>query len=148
MNTDENDEIVSVLPIHYSDALVPNVHIHQFPLLTRPLQPPPSAALSGKRITARYKPQLKRLEIDVPVDTRPEVYNVEKSRTLGAGRVEDDREKNQDRAVRNDEEPRLSEVRLRSEEIPPRGTHILGIVRDGTSRYILVYMSFPLQYVY
>lgn len=131
MNTDENDEIVSVLPIHYSDALVPSVQIHQFPLLSRPLQAPPSAASSGKRITARYKSQSKRLEIHVPVDTRPEVYNADKAKTLGGGRVEDDREKNQERPLRNDEEPRLSEVRLRSEEIPARGVHILGIVRDG-----------------
>lgn len=131
MDTVEHDELVSVLPIHYSDALVPNVHIHQFPLLTRPLQAPPSAVLSGKRITARYKPQARRLEIHVPVDTRPEVYNVEKSKTLGAGRIEDDREKNQEKLLRDDEEPRLSEVRLRSEEIPQRGAQVLGIVRDG-----------------
>ncbi|KAF8203692.1 DNA-directed RNA polymerase III subunit Rpc5 [Pholiota molesta] len=131
MDTDEHDELVSVLPIHYSDALVPNVHIHQFPLLTRPLQAPPSAILNGKRITARYKPQARRLEIHVPVDTRPEVYNVEKSKTLGAGRIEDDREKNQEKPLRDDEEPRLSEVRLRSEEIPQRGAQVLGIVRDG-----------------
>jgi len=32
---------------------------------------------------------------------------------------------------REGEEPRLSEVRMRSEEIPQRGAHMLGVVRDG-----------------
>lgn len=130
---EEHDELVSVLPIHFSDALAPNIHIHQFPLLTRPLQEPPSALLSGKRITARIKPQTRRLEIHVPVDTRLEVCNLQKSKELGAARADDDREKNQDRKekAREDEEPRLSETRLRSEEVTHKGVQVLGIVRDG-----------------
>jgi DNA-directed RNA polymerase-3 subunit RPC5 len=134
MDLDENDELVSVLPIHFSDALATNLQIHQFPLLTRSLQAPPSAVLSGKRITARIKPETRRLEIHVPMDTRREVYNSEKSKELGAGRVEDDREKDQEgtERYRDNEASRLSEVRLRSEEIPHRGAHVLGIIRDGS----------------
>ena len=130
---EEHDELVSVLPIHFSDALTPNIHIHQFPLLTRPLQEPPSASLSGKRITARIKPQTRRLEIHVPVDTRSEVCNIQKSKELGAARADDDREKNQDKKekAREDEEPRLSEMRLKSEEITHKGVQVLGVVRDG-----------------
>ena len=130
--TEDHDELVSVLPIHFSDALAPNIHIHQFPLLTRPLQEPPTALLSGKHITARIKPKTRRLEIHVPVDTRPEVCNIQKSKTLGTARADDDREKNQDRKEkREDEEPRLSETRLKSEEITHKGVPVLGIVRDG-----------------
>jgi DNA-directed RNA polymerase-3 subunit RPC5 len=130
--TEEHDELVSVLPIHFSDALAPNIHIHQFPLLTRPLQEPPTALLSGKRITARIKPQTRRLEIHVPVDTRPEVCNLQKSKELGAARADDDREKNQDKKEkREDGETRLSETRLKSEEITHKGVQVLGIVRDG-----------------
>lgn len=133
MDFDENDELVAVLPIHYSAALAPNVHMHQFPLLLRPLETPPSAILSGKRISARIKPNVGRLEILVPADTRPEVWSVEKSRDFGSARAEDDHEKNQ--AIQSkggeDEEPRLSEVRLRSENIPQKGTHMLGVVRNG-----------------
>jgi len=133
MDFDENDELVAVLPIHYSAALAPNVHMHQFPLLMRPLETPPSAILSGKRISARIKPNVGRLEIFVPADTRPEVWSVEKSREFGSARAEDDQEKNQGMQSkgREDEEPRLSEVRLRSENIPQKGTHMLGVVRDG-----------------
>jgi len=128
-----DDEIVSVLPIHYSDVLSPNVHIHQFPLLNRPLQVPPTAAASGKFIKARLKPNSRRLEIHVPVDTRSEVRSLERSKQLGAARLEEDREQSHDSKgkVKEDEEPRLTDVRLKSEEIPQRAVYILGIVRDG-----------------
>ncbi|TFK41021.1 DNA-directed RNA polymerase III subunit Rpc5 [Crucibulum laeve] len=129
---DDTDEVVTKLPIHYSNALSPNVHIHQFPLLTRPLQAPPSSLASGKRITARLKPNVRRLEIHVPSDTRPEVWNAEKAKELGAARLEDDREKNQEtKGMKSVDETRLSEVRMKSEEIPQRGVHLLGVVRDG-----------------
>lgn len=130
---DEDDEIVSVLPIHYSDVLAPNIHIHQFPLLTRALQVPPSATASGKFIKARVKANTQRVEIQVPADTRPEVRNLERSKQLGAARLEDDRDQHQENKnkMREDEEPRLSEVRLRSEEIVQKGAHVLGIIRDG-----------------
>lgn len=129
-----NDRIVSVLPIHLSNHLAPDVHLHQFPLLSRPLEVPPSAALSGKRIRARIKPEVKRLEIHLPVDTRPEVWNADRSKELGSGRVEDDKEKNQDTGrvkLKEGEEPRLTEIRLQSEQIPHTGAYVLGIVRDG-----------------
>jgi len=88
--------------------------------------------LSGKRITARIKPQNQRLEIHVPVDTRPEVCNLQKSKELGAARADDDGEKNQNRKEkREDEELRLSETRLKSEEITHKGVPVFGIVRDG-----------------
>jgi DNA-directed RNA polymerase-3 subunit RPC5 len=69
----------------------------------------------------------------VPVDTRPEVRNLERTKQLGAARLEDDRDKNQDSKdkMKEGEEPRLSEVRLRSEDIPQRAVYVLGIIRDG-----------------
>ncbi|KIM85382.1 hypothetical protein PILCRDRAFT_359891 [Piloderma croceum F 1598] len=131
---DSDDPVVSVLPIHYSNALFPNLHTHQFPLLNRPLQTPPSAALSGKRIRARIKPNVRRFEVLVPADTRPGFWNADRSKELGAARMDDDRDKNQETAKgkqREGEEPRLGEVRMRSEQIPQKGAYMLGIVRDG-----------------
>ncbi|KAK7463729.1 hypothetical protein VKT23_005666 [Stygiomarasmius scandens] len=128
---DEEDQVVSSLPIRYSNRL--SLQIHQFPLLSRPLQTPPSAAASGKRISARIKPSVRRLEVHVPADTRPEVWNSEKGREYGAGQLEDDREKNQERKGKEkaNEEPRLTDVRLRSEEITLQGAQMLGVIRDG-----------------
>ncbi|TFK57311.1 hypothetical protein OE88DRAFT_1650956 [Heliocybe sulcata] len=130
----EDDRLLTVLPIHLSNALAPNVHIHQFPLLTRPLQTPPSAQAAGKRIVFRVKPKVRRLEVHVPVDTRPEVWNSERARDLGIARVEDDKEKNQESQKtksREGEEPRLSEIRMQSEQVPQQGAYMLGVVRDG-----------------
>lgn len=128
-----NDELVTSLPVHLTNTLGADVQLHQFPLLTRPLETPPSAVRSGKRIAARIKPNSRRLEIHVPADTRPEVWNVEKAKELGAARLDDDNEKNQvpKMKMREGEEPRLSEIRLRSEEIPQNNVYMLGIVRDG-----------------
>ena len=126
--------LVKSIPIRLTNALEPEVHLHQFPMLTRPLQVPPSAAASGKQIRARLKANVKRLEVHVPVDTRPEVWNAEKSKDLGIARQVDDREKNQEQTKakqREGEEPKLSEVRLRSEQVPQVGSYVLGVVRDG-----------------
>lgn len=128
------DRLVSVIPVHFTNALLPNVHLHQYPLLTRPLEVPPSAAASGKRISARVKSKVKRLEIHVPVDTRGEVWNPERSKDLGGARVEDDKEKNQELPKvkqREGEDARLSEVRMRSEQVPHSGTYVLGVLREG-----------------
>ncbi|KAL0575983.1 hypothetical protein V5O48_005983 [Marasmius crinis-equi] len=116
---DGEDELVTSLPVRYSNKL--SLQVHQFPLLTRPLQVPPSAEASGKRITARVKPNVQRLEIHVPSDTRPEVWNSQRGYDLGAGQRLDDREKNQEQKREADEEPRLSNVRMRSEQIVHKG---------------------------
>ncbi|KAH9985423.1 DNA-directed RNA polymerase III subunit Rpc5 [Russula compacta] len=130
---DTDDRIVGLLPIHLSNNLAPDLQLHQFPLLNRSLEVPPSAATSGKRIRARLKPTTRRLEVHVPIDPRLEVWNTERSKELGAGRMEDDKEKNQvsGSKLKEGEEPRLSEVRYRSEEIPHVGAYMLGVVRDG-----------------
>lgn len=133
MSRPEDDPVVSVLPIHLSTSLSPNVHLHQFPLLTRPLQVPPSAAQSGKKIRARLKQKSARLEVHVPVDTRPEVWNKERAQELGQARIVDDAEKDMISKQEKDSnvDPRLTEVRMRSEQVPSKGAYMLGIVRDG-----------------
>ena len=128
------DRLVSVIPVHFTNSLEPKIQLHQFPLLTRPLEVPPSAAASGKYIRARVKPKVKRLEVHVPVDTRPEVWNTERSQELGTARAEDDKEKNQELPKvkqKEGESARLSEIRMRSEEVPHNGVYVLGILREG-----------------
>ncbi len=128
----ENDELVAVLPVHFTNTLLPDVHLHQFPLLHRQLQVPPSAQLSGKRISARIKPEARRLELRIPADTRLEVWNGDRARDLGAAQNDDDIEKKQDsKKPKESGDPRLSEIRLRSEQIPQRGCQMLGIIRNG-----------------
>lgn len=132
---DEEDEIVASLPIHYSEHLHPNLHLHQFQLLSRPLLVPPSAAAAGKTIKARFKPKSGRYEIHVPNDVRPEVWDSAKGRDLGAARFEEDREEAALHEVifkeKDPREMRLNETRLVSEPVPHAGTYVLGAVRDG-----------------
>lgn len=141
MSVMDEDPLVSVLPIHYSNAVVPNVQMHQFPLLTRPLQLPPWITQSGKKIRARIKPKAGRIEVHVPVDTRPEVWNVERGKELGQARAEDDQEKSLElkkSKLKETEDLRLSEIRMRSEQVPSRGAYMLGVVRDGVFLLLLI----------
>lgn len=141
---DENDTIETTLPIYLSNSLNENLHIFQYPLLSRPLEVPPSAALTGKRIKARHKPKAGRYEVHVPNDTREEVWNVDRGRDLGQARADEDAEdagageeptkskkRDYEREEREKEEKRLGEVRLRSEKLESTGVYMLGVVRDG-----------------
>ncbi|GJJ09479.1 hypothetical protein Clacol_003702 [Clathrus columnatus] len=131
---DSDDPIVAILPVLFTTTLAPNLHLHQFPLLYRSLQVPPSASESGKRIRSRYKPRSGRLEVQVPVDVRKEVWNPDKGLEFGRARAEEDAERSfseRKKVRQTDTEHRLNDVRLRSERIAERGDYMLGIVRDG-----------------
>lgn len=138
---DSRDELISTLPVHYSNALAPGLQLHQFPLLNRPLHVPPSAVASGKRITSRMKMNVRRLEIHVPADTRPEVWNQERGTALGQARVVDDKEKNQQGRLNDGTEPRLGDIRLQSDIVSPKGAYMLGIVRDGEFKIVTCVMD-------
>lgn len=149
MPDQDDDPIIGVLPIHLTNVLGSNVHLHQYPLLTRPLQVPPSAVASGKRIKARTKAGVGRFEVHVPVDTRKEVWNAERSKDLGQARLQDDQEKSfeqQKGKQRENDDPRLGEVRMRSERVPERGDYMLGVVRDGNHSLTISSFS-PLKYL-
>ncbi|KZS92926.1 hypothetical protein SISNIDRAFT_549959 [Sistotremastrum niveocremeum HHB9708] len=126
------DTIEAVLPVYYSNTSDPNIHLYQFPLLERPLHIPPAAAASGKIITARHKQSIARTEIHVPLDTRQEVWNPERGRELGQARHGSDKANAPpDRNARDDPNPRLTEVRLRSELVPSKGDYMLGILHGN-----------------
>ncbi|EUC65289.1 sin-like motif protein [Rhizoctonia solani AG-3 Rhs1AP] len=139
-----NDTLETTLPIYLSGSLSQNLHIFQYPLLSRPLEVPPSAALTGKRIKAQHKPKAGRYEVHVPNDTREEVWNVDRGKELGQARADEDTEeagageeptkgkkRDFEREEREKEEKRLGEVRLRSEKLESTSVYMLGVVRDG-----------------
>lgn len=75
------------------------------------------------------------MEVHVPADTRADVWNKDRSFELGAARSEDDRERNQNASGKaKEEDPRLSEFRMRSEQIPQRGIPMIGIIHDGETQ--------------
>lgn len=141
---DEHDTVETTLPIYLSNSLGQNLHLFQYPLHSRPLEVPPSAALTGKRIKARHKPKAGRYEVHVPTDTREEVWNIDRGKELGQARAEEDAEeagageeltknkkRDYEREDRDRGEKRLNEVRLRSEKMVNAGVYMLGVIRDG-----------------
>lgn len=141
---EEEDELLVSLPIHYSENLHPNLHLHQFQLLTRRLEVPPTAASAGKIINARYKPNAGRYEIHVPNDVRPEVWHAARGQSFGTARYQEDREEAtlHDTKFKEKEAPemRLNETRLISDRVPHAGEYVLGVVRDGVTQ---IYHGIP-----
>jgi DNA-directed RNA polymerase-3 subunit RPC5 len=137
----ENDPSrpVAVLPVYFSDELDPDLHLHQFPLQARALQVPPSAELAGKPIKARYKPNSRRTEMQVPLDVRADVWNAERGVQLGEARAESDLPRPSGDAGRNVPASslpsisgqRLNELRLRSEHVPGNASYAIGVLKDN-----------------
>jgi DNA-directed RNA polymerase-3 subunit RPC5 len=127
---EDTDPVVSRIPIQLSQVLDPHLQLHQYPLLSRPLQVAPSALHAGKMISARCKPLADRIEVHVPFDTREEVWNQQRGLEYGDARAEEDGKKPSPR-----EESRLEELWLRSERVPQRGTYMIGILHGGTSLF-------------
>jgi DNA-directed RNA polymerase-3 subunit RPC5 len=128
------DPLIGLLPVHFSNALSLDVQIHQFPVLSRSLRIPPSFASTCPSVQARIKPKVGKIEVHVPVDTRPDVWNAETAKVLGTARAEDDRDKNQEvvKGREGGDELMLKEVRMQSERTPPKGAYMLAVVREGT----------------
>ncbi|KZV93793.1 hypothetical protein EXIGLDRAFT_835497 [Exidia glandulosa HHB12029] len=135
----DGPRLVQTIPIRISNAAEPDVEVHQFPLLTRPLQVPPIPLAAGKRIRARSKPETGLFEVHVPADTREDVWNGDRAKEFGAARTEEDADEGYAGAAaasgkKNKEEPAarvLREVRMRSEVMSDRAVYMLGVVRDG-----------------
>jgi DNA-directed RNA polymerase-3 subunit RPC5 len=141
---DEDDEVVSTLPVYLSSALHPSLALFQYPLQHRSLRVPQWASDRGKRITTRVKEGVGRVEIEVPVDGDPKVWREERARELGF--VPDVRENgngnSEERAAGGgkkkggaaaQQEKWGDKMRLRSEPVPvPTGAQFYsGIVHEG-----------------
>ena len=132
---DQEDELIASLPIHFSHALSPNLHIHQFQLVTRSLEVPPTAAQAGKTIRARYKPSNGRYEIHIPNDVRPDVWNAPNGQRYGAARYDEDKDDAAMHSTKFQEKEmqdmRLNDTRLLSRQSEHVGEYVLGVVHDG-----------------
>ena len=90
---DEEDELVASLPVFLNGApgggapaseqdavRTPRLELFQYPLYQRDhaLPVPASAAQRGQAVASRWRPQANRVEMELPLDVRPTVYNAEK----------------------------------------------------------------------
>lgn len=84
-----DSELVASLPVYLSKSLLgdASLHVFQYPIYPRdrPLPVPYSAAARGLRVSSRWRPRANRVEVELPLDVREEVYNTERGVEFGAG---------------------------------------------------------------
>ncbi len=134
IDEDDDDEIIATLPVYVSHSLSSSLHLFQYPLQVGNA---PSlnrwAREHEEVITARMKEQVKRFELEVPVDMREPVWNDERAEEMGFVK-----EKVRNKAKGKEKEPEKwgTKVRLRSEEVPEVTGYWSGIVHDGKSNVL------------
>ena len=164
--TDGN--LLASLPVYFSTSLpsTSSLQIFQYPTYSRgaPLPVPSSARSRGLREAIRYRPKAKRVEVELPLDLRPAVYNLDKGQEMakgaGAGGVigqgqqgkakrevkrefdaDDDRSSSSLRGAPK----RLEKTRLESSLIPHQTQYMVGVIRDSecdeASRFLLAHHS-------
>ncbi|KIS68987.1 uncharacterized protein UMAG_02966 [Mycosarcoma maydis] len=84
-----DSELVASLPVYLSKSLLgdSSLHVFQYPIYPRdrPLPVPYSAAARGLKVSSRWRPRANRVEVELPLDVREEVYNADRGIEFGAG---------------------------------------------------------------
>ncbi|KAJ1026863.1 hypothetical protein NDA16_002159 [Ustilago loliicola] len=84
-----DSELVASLPVYLSKSLLngSSLHVFQYPIYPRerPLPVPYSAAARGLKVSSRWRPRANRVEVELPLDVREEVYNTDRGVEFGAG---------------------------------------------------------------
>lgn len=143
-------DLIASLPVYLSTSLpsTSSIHVFQYPIFNKenPLPVPSQARSAGLNETIRWRPKANRIEIELPIDDRPSVYDSEKGRKFGKGakiekeigneiKVKKEKEKERGRNGMMEEEKKesnkLRKTRLESNEIPHTTGYMIGIIRDG-----------------
>jgi DNA-directed RNA polymerase-3 subunit RPC5 len=143
--------LLASLPVYLSASLPQSsrLSLFQYPTYPRgsPLPVPDSARSRGLREAARWRPKADRVEVELPLDVRQTVYNLEKGQEMargaehggtfgekkvkkepGSSRRDREREKEKDKAPK-----RLEKTRLESQLVPNQTRYFVGVIRDGES---------------
>lgn len=129
-HTDDDDEIAYTMPIYLSHHLSPSLQLFQYPLHDRPVAPSPYAQSQGKVITARVKEAVERVEVVVPVDTRPEVWDEEKAQEMGFQHNPDDVKPFKKGKSASEPKDQTASVKLISEPIPHVTSYFGGLIHN------------------
>lgn len=145
-------DLIASLPVYLSTSLDPAtaLHVFQYPIFSKdtPLPVPAQARQAGLNETIRWRPKANRVEIELPIDDRPSVYDSEKGRRLGKGaKVEKEigngklkkesgsgRSGREEEGIKNQQPPKLRKTRLESNEVPHTTGYMIGVIRDGELR--------------
>jgi hypothetical protein len=147
--------ILASLPVYFSTSLPSSssLQIFQYPTYPRgrPLPIPESARSRGLREAIRYRPNAKRVEVEVPLDLRPAVYDLERGEDMAKGAnvagsiglgpneaiksaqsIKVKREHGvEDSNSQNRGSKRLEKSRLESTHIPNQTNYMIGVIRDS-----------------
>lgn len=145
---DEEDELVASLPVFLNGApggasaseqdavRTPRLELFQYPLYQRDhaLPVPASAAQRGQAVASRWRPQANRVEMELPLDVRPTVYNAEKGTeyaeaTERLGKIPVPGQVKQERPMTDT--PRFDCMRLESAAVPNAAEYMICTVKNG-----------------
>lgn len=140
--------LLASLPVYLSASLpqTSRLSLFQYPTYPKdsPLPVPDSARSRGLREAARWRPKADRVEVELPLDVRQNVYNLEKGQEMAKGaehggsfgekkvkkepgsRRDREREKEKEKAPK-----RLEKTRLESQLVPNQTRYFVGVIRDG-----------------
>ncbi|PWN40362.1 hypothetical protein IE81DRAFT_331697 [Ceraceosorus guamensis] len=145
--------LLASLPVYLSSSLPASsrLSLFQYPTYPRgqPLPIPDSARSRGLSEAARWRPKANRVEVELPLDLRPVVYNMDKGQNMamgaehggtfgkdssaGSSAMGDDQRRV--KVKREKEEPakikRLERTRLESSLVPNQTKYMVGVIRDG-----------------
>lgn len=156
---EDNDDGATNIPVYLSRASAygskQNLSLFQYPNYPAGggVPMPPSAAERNLNLSARWRPNANCVEVDVPLDTRPKVYNTEAGQTMGANVVPPQQAKKgvkvKNEVLSDDEDllgaapsasrprgPKLDKVRLQSTLVPNATRYFVGVMHDGKLRSI------------
>lgn len=151
----DGDRIAS-LPVYLSDSLpaTSTLHVMQYPTYPRgrPLPVPDSARSRGMSERLRFKPGSNHVEVELPLDMRPAVYNLDRGIDMAKGANPDEDAEDEAAGSSSSRRPkvkrepglsslahhhtpavdkRLERTRLKSSLVPNQTNYLVGVVRDG-----------------
>lgn len=89
ITTSQSGELLASLPVYMSNSLPSSstLQVFQYPTYPKghPLPFPKSARERGLQAAMRTRPRAKRVEIELPLDLRPPVYNTDRGEEFGEG---------------------------------------------------------------
>lgn len=153
-------QLLASLPVYFSNSLpsTSRLQVFQYPTYprSRPLPMPESARSRGLNPAMRYRVRSKRVEVELPLDLRPTVYDLEKgeehargaaaSGPIGPGprtsassasraKPEVKREhgtyESSAGSGGSNSRRRLEKTRLESTQVPHQTNYMVGVIRDG-----------------
>jgi len=137
---EEDDEILAEYPIYLTTELSKYLYMFQYPMRSTPFtsKTGPSAA--------RLKPKSKKVELDLPLDTRSTNYSTERGEDFAMGlndktiktaydrRMEEHEEElsmGHNYKAPKKEEELLDKMTMTSIDVPSQTKYVIGVIRDG-----------------